>query len=437
MEKKLFVLSLDAMVWEDVEYLRQRPHFASIMKHCAGVRRVRTIYPSITYPAHVSIVTGCRPGKHGVYTNGAFKTDDGPTAWHYTGDIIQVEDIFSVAHKAGRSTAAVFWPVTGGNPNIDYLIDEYFFPDSNESIEEGFARLGASKTTLEIVQENMARFPETFKHIKGEINKSNTLDDFINGCICSLIQHYQPDVLFAHNCMLDTLRHRYGVFNGYICNGLDLVDEWLGEIVETMRSAGVYENTNFVVLSDHGQMNYSRRLKLNVLLQRGGFIQLSPDGSVLDWQAFSQANGMSATIFLKNKDKSLRDKVYDYLLELCKEGVWGFTTVYTEQEVRKKYGMYGDFSFMVETDGYTAFSDSCNEPILVPIDFSDYRTGNATHGYEPEKGPQPFFLVTGPDFKQDILIPSCEIIDEAPTFAKLLNTSLPEAEGKCLDSIFL
>lgn len=435
MKAKLFVLSMDAMVWEDVEYLMQKPNFSSLMEHCSGVKKVRTIYPSITYPAHVSIVTGCTPGKHGVWTNGVFKTDSSSTKWHYSSDIIQVEDIFSAAKKVGLSTASVFWPVTGYNQNIDYLINEYFFPDSSESIDEGFAKFGANKPTLKVIRENMDRFPAAFKGIKGEINKTNTLDDFINGCTCGLIKHVQPDVLFAHNCFLDTLRHRYGVFNEYIYNGLDQTDEWIGEIVESMKAAGVFEDTNFIILSDHGQMNYSRRVKMNVLLQRGGFIQLAADGSVSDWQAFSQTNGMSATIFIKGDDQNLKKRVYDYLQTLCTEGVWGFEKVYTKEMVREKYGLFGDFSFIVETDGYTAFSDRSDEPVLLPVDFSDYRIGKATHGYEPEKGPQPFFIGTGPDFKKDEMIEHCEILDEAPTFAKLLGTNLLEAEGNCLHSI--
>lgn len=436
MKTKLFVLSMDAMVWEDVEYLRTKPHFSRLMAHCSGVEQVCTIYPSITYPAHVSIMTGCRAGKHGIFTNGALKTTGGATQWHYTGEGILVEDLFAAAKRAGCTTASVFWPVTGGNPNIDYLIDEYFFPDPQESVEAGFAKLGANEATLRIVRENMARYPTQYHNRVGKLGKQHTFDDFLTGCACGLIRAYQPDVLLAHNCILDTLRHRHGLFNECVREGLDMTDEWLGEIMDAMEQAGVLEQTNFVILSDHGQMNFARRLKLNVLLRRGGFVDVDEDGNVTDWRAFAQSNGMSATVFLKDpQDEQVRRQVYDYLLRHRDEGVWGFDKVYTMEECREKYGLYGDFAFVVETDGYTAFGDDCHEPIVAPIDLSDYRLGKATHGYEPEKGPQPVFLATGPAFRRDIMLHRGRIIDEAPTLAKVLGQTMPQAEGVCMDEL--
>ena len=435
---KLFVLSMDAMVWEDVEYLRAKPNFSRLMAHCSGVEQVCTIYPSITYPAHVSIMTGCRPGKHGIVTNGAFKTTGGSTEWHYKGDGIQVEDLFAAAKRAGCSTAAVYWPVTGCNPNIDYLIDEYFFPDPQESVEAGYAKLGANEDALRIVRENMHRYPKDYRNRVGKLEKRHTFDDFINGCVCSMIRAYQPDVLLAHNCILDTLRHRHGLFNECVREGLDMTDEWLGEIIEAMEEAGVYEQTNFVILSDHGQMNFARRLKVNVMLERGGFIDLDSDGNVSDWRAFSQSNGMSATIFLKDPDnKVVWQQVYDYLLARCAEGVWGFDKIYTEKESRERYGMSGDFAFMLETDGCIAFGDDCHEPIVAPMDLSDYRLGKATHGYEPEKGPQPVFLAKGPAFRKDVMLPRGRVIDEAPTLAKIFGQTMPQAEGVCMDELLI
>ena len=75
MKEKLFVLSMDAMVGEDIEYLRGKPNFQRIMKNAAQVGAMRTVYPSITYPAHASMITGCRPAKHGVYNNTRFPSD--------------------------------------------------------------------------------------------------------------------------------------------------------------------------------------------------------------------------------------------------------------------------------------------------------------------------------------------------------------------------
>ena len=433
MKEKTIVLSMDAMVGADIAYLKTKPNFSRLFKDRCEIGKVCTIYPSITYPAHMSIMTGCRPGKHGVITNLQFGVDKGYPAWHIDSSILQVEDIFAAAKRQGMTTGSIYWPICGNNPNIDYLINEFFFYE-NEPVEEAFAAMGANEATLEIVRENMHRFPTAFEQVEERLELNNSFDDFIMGCMCSMIRKNQPDLLLVHNCWLDDLRHRNGVFNQFVTDGLDQTDEWLGQVIAALEDAGTYENTNFVLLSDHGQMDYSRRIKINLLLRRGGFIDVDENGKITDWRALAQSNGMSATIFLKDPaDKALAEEVRAYLQGLADQMVWGFLQVQSEAEVRERYGMYGDFAFMVETDGYTSFSDDWNEPVLKQMDMSDsHRLGAATHGYHPEYGPQPVFVARGPGFKSGVYIENAFVIDEAPTIARMFGDSMPQAEGRVM-----
>ena len=436
MKEKLFVLSMDAMVHEDVAYMEKKPNFSRIMKKRAEVERACTVYPSITYPAHASIITGCRPATHGIYNNTALKfVKDGVDHWHLFSRSLRVEDLFAAAKRAGCTTASVYWPITGRNPNIDHCIDEYFFfyPE-HESVEDAFARLGADEAALQAVRENMDRLPNGTSGY--EPNVKHTYDDFLNGCTCSLIRNQKPDVLLVHNCYVDHYRHHNGVFNEMVNRALDQMDLWLGEIIQAMEDAGVYEDTNFVILSDHGQMDFTRRIKTNVLLARGGFLDVAPDNTLYDWQAFGQANGMSCSVYLRDpNNKVLWKQVYEYLRTLAEEGKWGFNKVYTVEEVRERYGQYGPFSFVLETDGTATFSDDWLEPVEDELNLSDYRLGWATHGYEPEKGPQPIFLGSGPAFKEGAVVPRANVIDFAPTLAGVLGQEMPQAEGRCLDEL--
>ena len=125
--KKIFVISIDALVREDIPYLETKPNFSRIMAARAEVTRVRTVYPALTYPAHCSIMTGCLPGIHGVIHNSGLKTvDDGFTHFYFHTKTVRGEDLFAAAKRVGLSTAAVFWPITAFNPNIDHNINEYF-----------------------------------------------------------------------------------------------------------------------------------------------------------------------------------------------------------------------------------------------------------------------------------------------------------------------
>lgn len=436
MKEKTVVLSMDALVGEDIDYLRSKPYFSRLFSSCAVVERVCTVYPSITYPAHVSILTGCRPGRHGVITNGAFKTTAGATQWHLYSDLVQVEDLFAAAKRSGCTTASVYWPVTGNNPNVDYLINEYFFPDPNEDLETGFAAQGANEATLEVIRENLHRYPTEHRNRVGKLQCKHTFDDFINGCTCSLIRRYQPDLLLVHNCFVDTMRHRHGTFCQEVLDSLDQMDLWLGELLQALEDAGTLERTNFILLSDHGQLDFARRIKMNLLLREGGFVDVDENGVVREWRAFSQSNGMSATIFLKDPDdRQTYLQLQEYLHRLSAQGVWGFEKVYTEQEAKERYGMSGDFAFMVETDGFTAFADGWTAPVSVSADPSNYCRRQATHGYEPEKGPQPVFVATGPAFRAGAVMEQATVLDEAPTVAYILGAEMPQAEGSVLHSL--
>ena len=61
--KRLIVISLDALGSTDFEMFSQLPNFKKFIDHAAFCRQVRSVYPSLTYPAHTTIVTGRPPAE--------------------------------------------------------------------------------------------------------------------------------------------------------------------------------------------------------------------------------------------------------------------------------------------------------------------------------------------------------------------------------------
>ena len=101
MAKRLLVLSVDAMVTEDVDAIRSMPNFRKYLAGGSEFRGgMRTIYPSVTYPIHVSILTGCYAGKHQITSNFKFTTTNRDDNWIWFSDRIAVEDIFTAAKRA-------------------------------------------------------------------------------------------------------------------------------------------------------------------------------------------------------------------------------------------------------------------------------------------------------------------------------------------------
>ena len=119
------------------------------------------------------------------------------------------------------------------------------------------------------------------------------------------------------------------------------------------------------------------------------------------------------------------------------EEVYGISEVFTAKEIQEKEHLKGDFSFVLETDGYTTFGNDWNRPLVTPYedDGEDYKFGHATHGYLPEKGPQPVFIGFGPDIKKGVVLENGNVIDVASTCAELLGFTMENVDGKSIREI--
>ena len=69
MDRHVIVVSVDAMVYEDIETLSKLSAFRNRWPQTARVNRVRSVYPTITYPCHTTMQTGLYPDKHGILNN--------------------------------------------------------------------------------------------------------------------------------------------------------------------------------------------------------------------------------------------------------------------------------------------------------------------------------------------------------------------------------
>lgn len=426
---KIIVVSVDAMVYEDLKYLKELPNFKEMYENGSIVKRTKTIYPSVTYPAHTTMSTGAYPNKHGLINNLEFLPGQLKNVpWKWFADAVKCPDIFTAAKKAGYTTAAVFWPVTGCHKYIDYLVDEYWPQSPDDTPKDCYLRSGTSE---ELYDYAVKPYMEGLK-----IRSHPATDDFLINCSCDIIKRYKPDLLMIHPANIDSYRHRSGVYSELVTEGLNEVDRWIGQLVDATKQAGVYDITDFFIVSDHGQMNIVRSVKPNVKLADNGFITYDSDGKLTDWKAYCHSTGMSSEVHLKNpEDKETYDAVYKLLLEMRDEGIYGIGEVYTAEQTDALEHLNGDFSFMLETDGYSSFSDDWMRPYCKPLDVSDYRFGHATHGYHPDKGPQPTFIAFGPDIKSGVVIERRPTVDEAPTYAKILGVEMPWADGVAIDEI--
>ena len=428
MKQKFILLSADALVTEDLKLLETMPNYCRYVKGGAKTESMLSVYPSVTYTAHTAMATGCLPGRCGF--NGNYERLTPATfehPWALDHKFVQVPDIFTAAKSAGLTTAAVFWPVTGNHPDIDYLINEWPGVAPDIPIAEAMKSQGSSKEVIDIVRMYAGEMVRTGVH--------PGCDYFVADCAAEIIRRYAPDLVMLHPANVDGARHVYGVFSDKAEEAVKETDDMIGLVCRSMEAAGYGDAMNFILASDHGQLPADRILHINALFADIGWITLGEGGEVLDWKVWSVAHGLCACIVLKDpSDKTFARVVEHKLCEWCFEGVYGIGDVLTAKEARERYGYWGEFSFVIDTsaDGGKMFGDKMEHPLVVQNEKIDYRYGRGSHGHLPEKGPQPVFCAKGPAFKKNYTGAKGRIYDIAPTLAAAMEIPYYDCDGKIL-----
>ena len=141
MAHRLVVVSFDSLQENDLPVLAAMPNFARILPKAAVVRRVRPIYPTLTYPIHTTLITGVSPRKHGILHNQIPGLErENPdwslygSDWYWYADAVQVPTLPQQAQQAGRKAASVLWPVTAGQ--VEYLSVPPIWPDKRQDPQQ-------------------------------------------------------------------------------------------------------------------------------------------------------------------------------------------------------------------------------------------------------------------------------------------------------------
>lgn len=66
MTNRTLVVSIDALITADIPVLKQLPNLGRVMEHASWITDIECIYPTLTYPCHATIATGCWPDRTGI-----------------------------------------------------------------------------------------------------------------------------------------------------------------------------------------------------------------------------------------------------------------------------------------------------------------------------------------------------------------------------------
>lgn len=177
---KLVVISLDSMGFRDLDEFREFvPHLDQLIKRGTWVKRVRGIFPTLTYPSHTSIITGQYPAIHGIVNNTKIQPQRESPDWYWYRKDVKAMPLYDVAREAGLTTAAFLWPVTAGS-KINYNLAE-IFPN----------RIWTNQVLVSL-KASSPLFLYQMNHRYGKLRrgiKQPWLDDFVTACAVDTIKN--------------------------------------------------------------------------------------------------------------------------------------------------------------------------------------------------------------------------------------------------------
>lgn len=423
-KKRIVMLSLDAVGKRDMEFLKTLPNFSRLIEEGAFCDNVFSVYPSLTYPAHASIVTGKKPINHRIIANTKLQPSRNNPDWLYKRKYIEGTTIVDEAKKAGYKIAAFLWPVMGG-ANIDYNLPEVLVTRKYQTQVTACLMNGTPKFLLDINKK--------FGHIRDGINQP-ALDDFVMASVEYTIDKYDPDMLLIHLTDVDTNRHNFGTTGPEIEAALRRHDERIGKLQEWLSKKRPMEDTIFVVLGDHCQIDMHTIVYPNKFFKDKGLLN-DKDGVITDYKVISKSLDGSAYIYLNPKyqnDEAVIENVMDAINEMSKDETLGIEAVYSAPEAA---AMGADDECIAMIEGKPGFYFLNNSDVLTEAvkDTKNHKMF-ATHGCLPTKEENiTFFAMKGPGVKPGARVASMHLWDEGPTICKFAGMKLEGADGSIIE----
>lgn len=428
--RHLVVISVDALDARDFEVMKTLPNFKQIMDSGSYAREVVSVYPSLTYPSHTSIATGTYPDRHGVFANELNEPGIREQSWHWYKKEIKVPTIYDIAKKSHMDVATLFWPVTAG-ARVDYNIPE-IWPVKGES-QTWLTLKNGSPLFLLTAELKFGKLRDG--------SKQPMLDNYTAASAAYLMRSKKPNLSMIHFTDLDHQRHKHGLNSPEAMDALKRMDDRIGQIIEGAKDGGIYDETTFIILGDHGFMDADYMIRVNTEFTREGLITADANGKVTDWKAYTNYCDGSAQVYLKDPgDSQTLKKVGEILDRLKNDPNSGIEAVYTKEQAAAKR-VTGDFVYMLEAKSGYFFMNDWTGDLVVKIDKNniiedDDYSYQSTHGYDPTKpGYRTFFMASGPGIRKGVVLPSINLVDEGPTMAALLGLEMPDTDGVILKEI--
>ena len=363
----LVLVSIDGFRWDYLDW-PQATNMRSIAAQGSRVTKLRTVYPSKTFPGHLSIATGLHPTQHGVIDNYFCRSDR--------------TDCYSMGkgRKDPSWLAGIpLWTLVeqqGGRAST------FFWPESDAP----FAN----------------KLPTDYRAFDGRVPHRERVQQVVDWL--SLPADQRPDLVTLYFSVVDSASHTYGSTAPATLSAIVEVDRQIAVLWQAIESLNLREGTdiNLMLVSDHGMSEVDPNLFIdtNTLPRPKGFKRVNGTTRVTYYQRDPDADidALSGALDGLSQDRWRRLSSRDL----------------AERHFEHHPGV-GDL--IIETAPPRVFRRGGGRD-------ADLR---GMHGYPATVEDMAAFLVAvGPDFQEGKVITEAHQLDVYPVAATLLGLEVPD-----------
>jgi predicted AlkP superfamily pyrophosphatase or phosphodiesterase len=413
----VMLISIDGLKPEAILEAASRglnvPNLRAFMAEGAYSTGVHGVLPTLTYPSHMTILTGASPARHGIYSNTTFdplrRNDHG---WYWYAEDVRVPTLWDAAAAGHLKTANIYWPTSVG-ADITYNLPQIWRTGTDDDL-----KLQRALSTPGLEQElsgSLGRYP-------GGTEETVAEDEIRARFAIRLIETKHLDFITVYLTGLDTEQHKSGPFSAQSNKVLERIDTITG----SLRAAGEKSapgRATICVVSDHGFAAVEHDVNLNAAFLEAGLFSVDETHKISGWKAMPWPAGGAAAVMLADpRDDAVRAQVSDLLDTLASDPANGIDRVLVHAEIVRGRG-FPDAAFFVSFRIGYEFGDSFLPPLV------SKPSNLGTHGYLPDRPEMrsAFFLI-GPGVAAGRSLGEIDMRQIAPTLANILHVPFKNAE---------
>ncbi len=390
------------------------PNLVELRQQGVSAERMISVFPSVTYPAHTTLVTGVYPAQHGIPSN--FKSG---LEWYLDAADLKARTLWQAAEEKGLITAIVTWPASYG-AQVDYLIPENLA--FNVQDVPGLIRAGSTPGLFAELEQKVEKveIPSFEQHDAGE-----KLDKVTAAFAAEVLRKYKPNLLLVHFLDADHRQHFDGPASAAANQAFELIDTHLGTLRAAVKEVGILESTTFVIVGDHGFVPVHTSINVTGLLAAIGLTESKEKGVIVSSRIIAAPLGGSAVFSVKGPaNKKLATQLETKLRREVETRYAGLITFLGRDELQRLGAFPRAVCALAASEGYMFTAAPVATPLLPSGDF------RGMHGHLPTlPGMATGFIAAGPQLREGLRVPVVRMVDVAPTIATLLGLSLDGAVG--------